>query len=82
MQGLGDVDYINGITAKDAADVLKYAAIKGANGWSIFGDDQEKRADVNSDGTGNSTDAAMILKYVAYVGTGGEKTIYEYFGIG
>jgi hypothetical protein len=68
----------NSEDAKDAAEVLMYAAKAGTNSNPQYydGTDAEKEkfgiflADVNNDGSNNAKDANAILIYAAQAGTG------------
>lgn len=57
--------------------LAEYAAIQTGNELS-FTDKQEEVADVNMDGTIDSSDASVILSYYAYLSTGGTLSMEDY----
>ncbi len=87
---LGDVDQNGEINAKDAADILVYAAQHGTGDTSYTFTDgsdatlEEKVktlcADVNDDGEINALDAALVLQYTAILGSQGTADWSEVLG--
>ncbi len=62
----GDVDIDGAVNAKDAAEILVYAAIAGAGGDAVPPTEEwRQRADFNCDGEINANDASEILVYAA-----------------
>ena len=72
---LGDANLDGDITAEDAAQILIYAAAKGAGEETVlYSDDAaldakaKRQADTNGDGIINAEDAANVLLYAALSG--------------
>ena len=62
----------------DTAQNLVASAAVGAGGASGLTAEQERDIDVDRDGDFDAADAAIILTYAAYSGTGGTMTLREY----
>ncbi len=62
----GDVDFDGAVNAKDAAQILVYAALAGAGDDTVQPTlEWQQRADFNGDGAINANDASEILVYAA-----------------
>lgn len=62
----------------DAAMILVAAAAVGTGADSGLSAVQENAADIDHDGSFNAMDAAIVLQYAAYIGTGRTLTLTEF----
>ncbi len=75
---LGDLNGDKIADAGDAAQILIAAAKLGTGSGSGLSADQTYAANVNADGAVNAADASFVLRYAAYVGSGGTDTMEKY----
>ncbi len=75
---LGDLNMDLKVDATDAAMILTAASAKGAGISSGLSVAQEAAADADSSGDFNANDAALILQYAAYAGSGGAGTFKDF----